>query len=114
MLKQTLSTSLIIINALAGLSVASAAFAATPPGQPCPDGWVRATPPLNPQLGCVPNTIKPKKPIRPNRKIKNPNSSQKVKFPREIPDKFKVNKCELGVVDPIDCPENNPIPAPRD
>ena len=26
------------------------------PGQ-CPPGWIRATPPLNPQLGCIPNQI---------------------------------------------------------
>lgn len=23
----------------------------------CPEGWVVATPPLNPQLGCLPNTL---------------------------------------------------------
>jgi hypothetical protein len=27
-----------------------------PPGE-CPEGFTRATPPLNPQLGCLPNTI---------------------------------------------------------
>ncbi|MEA5628244.1 hypothetical protein [Nostoc sp. UHCC 0251] len=26
-----------------------------PPG--CPPGWIPALPPLNPQLGCIPNTI---------------------------------------------------------
>ncbi len=26
-------------------------------GFPCPDGWVPATPPLNWQLGCLPNTM---------------------------------------------------------
>ena len=56
MLKQKLSASLIVINALAGLSIASAAFAATPPStQLCPEGWVPAP---NPQLGCNPNQIK--------------------------------------------------------
>ena len=56
MLKQKLSASLIVINALAGLSIASAAFAATPPSTKlCPEGWVPAP---NPQLGCIPNQIK--------------------------------------------------------
>ncbi len=56
MLKQKLSASLIVINALAGLSIASAAFAATPPQKPgCPDGWIPAP---NPQLGCIPNRVK--------------------------------------------------------
>lgn len=56
MLKQKLSASLIVINTLAGLSIATAAFAATPPQEPgCPEGWVPAP---NPQLGCVPNKVK--------------------------------------------------------
>ncbi|MGF1673645.1 MAG: hypothetical protein ACFCUV_08165 [Rivularia sp. (in: cyanobacteria)] len=111
MLKSKISTSLIVINVLAGLSIASAAFAATPRPQPgCPDGWVPAP---NPQLGCIPNTITPKQPPQLNDKIKNPPTSEKIKFPPEIPQDFKVNHCYLGVIDPVDCPENNPISAPR-
>jgi hypothetical protein len=56
MLKSKISASLIVVNALAGLSIASAAFAATPPQKPvCPEGWVPAP---NPQLGCIPNKVK--------------------------------------------------------
>ena len=56
MLKSKISASLIVVNALAGLSIASAAFAATPPSNRiCPEGWVPAP---NPQLGCVPNRVK--------------------------------------------------------
>ena len=109
MFKQKLSASLIIVNALAGLSIASAAFAATPPSNKlCPEGWVPAP---NPQLGCIPNRVKApgvRQPIRKN------SPSQQIKFHPEMPDSLKINKCELGVVDPVDCPQNNPIPAPRD
>ena len=71
MLKQKLSASLIVINTLAGLSIASAAFAATPPQKPgCPDGWVPAP---NPQLGCVPNKVKAPGRTRPI-KIKPPST----------------------------------------
>ncbi|NJM18885.1 MAG: hypothetical protein HC836_15255 [Richelia sp. RM2_1_2] len=113
MLKSKISSTLILINVLAGLSIASAAFAGKPPTRICPDGWIPATPPLNPQLGCIPNTITPKQPPQLNDKIKNPPTSEKIKFPPEIPQDFKVNHCYLGVVDPIDCPENNPISAPK-
>lgn len=34
-------------------------------------------------------------------------------LPPVIPPVFTYNKCELGVIDPVDCPENNPIPAPQ-
>ncbi len=92
--------------------ISSQAFASTPPTPPgCPDGWVPAP---NPQLGCIPNRLQIK-PIRPlNRKVKNPTQSNQVTFPPEIPTDFTYNKCELGIIDPVDCPENNPIPAPRD
>ena len=30
---------------------------AVPPNGDCPEGTIQATPPLNPQLGCIPNTI---------------------------------------------------------
>ncbi len=109
MLKQKLSASLIVVNALAGLSIASAAFAAKPPSTSiCPEGWVLAP---NPQLGCVPNRVKAPGIRQP---IKKTTPSNQTKFPHKIPEKFKVNHCELGVVDPVDCPENNPIYAPRD
>ncbi|MCJ8279038.1 MAG: hypothetical protein MJK14_03605 [Rivularia sp. ALOHA_DT_140] len=109
MFKSKISASLIIVNALAGLSIASTAFAATPPQKPgCPEGWVPAP---NPQLGCIPNKVKAPGLRKP---IKKTTPSKQVQFPHELPEKFKVNHCELGVVDPIDCPENNPIPAPRD
>ena len=109
MFKSKISASLIIVNALAGLSIASTAFAATPPQKPgCPEGWVPAP---NPQLGCIPNKVKAPGLRTP---IKKTTPSKQVQFPHELPEKFKVNHCELGVVDPIDCPENNPIPAPRD
>lgn len=56
MLKQKLSASLIVVNALAGLSIASATFAATPSSTSiCPEGWVPAP---NPQVGCIPNRVK--------------------------------------------------------
>ena len=72
MLKQKLSVSLIVINALAGLSIASAAFAAKPPSTSiCPEGWVLAP---NPQLGCVPNQIKNPEVRQPIRK--NPPSNK--------------------------------------
>ncbi|MEM7712900.1 MAG: hypothetical protein AAF349_04885 [Cyanobacteria bacterium P01_A01_bin.68] len=72
MLKQKLSASLIVINALAGLSIASAAFAAKPPSTSiCPEGWVLAP---NPQLGCVPNKVKAPGTIRPIKK--NPPSTR--------------------------------------
>lgn len=32
-------------------------IAIPPVGPLCPEGWVPATPPLNPALGCLPNTI---------------------------------------------------------
>lgn len=70
MLKQKLSASLIVINALAGLSIASAAFAETPPNL-CPEGWVPAP---NPQLGCVPNKVKAPGRTRPIKK--NPPSTK--------------------------------------
>ena len=111
MFKQQLSASLIVINTLAGLSIATTAFAATPPVKPgCPKGSVPAP---NPKLGCISNTIKPKQPPQINGTMKKSPASRKVKFPPEIPQDFKLNLCELGVVDPIDCPENNPIPTPR-
>jgi hypothetical protein len=98
----------VLINALATLSISSVAFASTPGTPPgCPDGWVPAP---NPQLGCIPNRIKPR---QSNRNIKNPAPSSQITFPPEIPQEFQINKCESGVIDPIDCPENNPIPAPR-
>lgn len=51
-------------------NIATAAKPVNPPG--CPDGWVPAP---NPQLGCIPNTIKPKP--RPGvRKVTNPSRSQ--------------------------------------
>ncbi|MEO0841803.1 MAG: hypothetical protein AAFX46_19340 [Cyanobacteria bacterium J06636_27] len=72
MLKQKLSASLIVINALAGLSIASAAFAATPPSNKlCPEGWVPAP---NPQLGCIPNQMKNPGTTRPIKK--NPPSTK--------------------------------------
>ena len=75
MLKQKLSASLIVINALAGLSIASAAFAATPPSTKlCPEGWVPAP---NPQLGCIPNQIKNPELNQP---IKKKTPSQQIKI----------------------------------
>jgi hypothetical protein len=104
-----LSTSLMITHALATLSISSVAFASTPGNPPgCPDGWIPAP---NPQLGCIPNRIKPR---QLNETIKNPTPSSQVTFPPQIPQDFRINKCELGVIDSVDCPENNPIPAPRD
>ncbi|MFH7030973.1 MAG: hypothetical protein ACHBN1_37915 [Heteroscytonema crispum UTEX LB 1556] len=113
MLKHKLSTSLMVINALVALSMSSAAFASPPGTQPgCPDGWVPAP---NPQLGCIPNKMTAEQPPQLNRRINNPTPSSQIQFPPEIPQEFRYfNKCELGVVDSVDCPENNPIPAPRD
>ncbi len=118
MLNRKLFTSLMVINTLCAISISSVAFASTPVNPPgCPDGWIPATPPLNPQLGCIPNRIKPR-PLNGNIQNQNPNQtsspSSQIKFPPQIPPVFKVNQCELGVIDPVDCPENNPISAPRD
>ncbi|MEA5572499.1 hypothetical protein [Calothrix sp. UHCC 0171] len=111
MLNRKILTSLMVINTLCTISISSVAFASTPVNPPgCPDGWVPATPPLNPQLGCIPNRIKPR-PLNGN--FQNPNPNSQFKFPPEIPQDFQINKCQLGVIDSVDCPENNPIPAPR-
>ncbi|BAZ40574.1 hypothetical protein NIES4101_65350 [Calothrix sp. NIES-4101] len=115
MFHRKLLTPLMLINTLCAISLSSVAFASTPVNPSCPDGWIPATPPLNPQLGCISNQIKPR-PLP--GKIQNirqtPNSNSQINFPPQIPPVFKVNQCELGVIDPVDCPENNPIPAPRD
>ena len=41
-------------------SVGSGRDSSNAPDNPieCPDGWKRATPPVNPQLGCLPDNIK--------------------------------------------------------
>ena len=41
-------------------SVSSARDSSNAPDNPieCPDGWKRVTPPVNPQLGCLPDNIK--------------------------------------------------------
>ena len=41
-------------------SVSSGRDSSNAPGNPieCPEGWKRATPPVNPQLGCLPDNIK--------------------------------------------------------
>jgi hypothetical protein len=112
MLKHKFLTSFMLINALVTLSISSVAFASPPDPPPgCPDGWVPAP---NPKIGCIPNKIRARQSVQENRRIRNTTPSSRVKFPPEIPQEFRINKCEQGVIDPIDCPENNPIPAPRD
>ncbi|MBW4622190.1 MAG: hypothetical protein KME17_22905 [Cyanosarcina radialis HA8281-LM2] len=100
------STALLLAAAaptLATISISSVTLASQPVDPlGCPDGWVPAP---NPQLGCIPNRIKPK---NPNRNIKNPTPSSQVEFPSRVPQNFRIDLCDLGVVDPIDCPENNP------
>jgi hypothetical protein len=94
----------VAVPTLATISISSVALASPPVDPPgCPAGWVPAP---NPQLGCIPNRIKPQ---NPNRNLKNPTPSSQVNFPAEIPQNFRIDLCDLGVVDPIDCPENNPI-----
>lgn len=98
--------------ALAVLPISNPVFAAPPSPPPgCPEGWVPAP---NPQLGCVPNRVqvKPNRPFK--RRVTNSTQSSEVKFPSDRPKDFTYNKCELGIVDPVDCPENNPISPSRD
>lgn len=40
-----------------GQSVLQKVLVVSSPHPGCPPGWIPALPPLNPQLGCIPNTI---------------------------------------------------------
>jgi hypothetical protein len=39
------------------ISIPEAILVLPNPSPECPPGWIPALPPLNPQLGCIPNTI---------------------------------------------------------